>query len=80
MWLSRDPDFRAIRRQHPDRNFQSPADRVDDGDRAVSPLGSAQDFKSCGLKRVERIEDLDVRALRTQGIVGGDVFIRISIV
>jgi hypothetical protein len=80
MWLARDPDFRAIWRQHPDRNFQSPADRVDDGDSAISPLGSAQDFKSSGLEWVERIEDLDVRALRTQGIVGGGVTIRMSIV
>ena len=76
MRLARDPDFRAIWRQHPDRNFQSPADGVDDGDRAISPLGSAQDFKSSGLEWVERIEDLDVRALRTQGIVGGGVTIR----
>ena len=73
MWLPRDPDFRAIWRQHPDWNFQSPADRVEDGDRAISPLGPAQDFKSSGLEWVERIEDLDVRALRTQGIVGGGV-------
>lgn len=78
MRLARDPDFRAIWRQHPDRNFQSPADGVDDGDRAISPLGSAQDFKGSGLEWVERIEDLDVRALRTQGIVGGGVFIRMS--
>ena len=77
MWLARDPDFRTIWRQHPDRNFQSPADGVDDGDRAISPLGSAQDFKSSGLEWVERIEDLDVRASRTQGIVGGGVLIPI---
>ena len=75
MWLACDLDFRAIWRQHPDRNFQSPADGVDDGDRAISPLGSAQDFKSSGLEWVERIEDLDVRASRTQGIVGGGVLI-----
>lgn len=80
MWLARDPDFRAIWRQHPDRNFESPASRVDDGDCSISPLGPAQDFKSAGLEWVERIEDLDVRALRTQGIVGGGVFTRISIV
>ena len=73
MWLVRDSDCRAIWRQHPYRNFQPPADRVDDGDRAISPVGSAQDFKSSGLEWVERIEDLDVRALRTQGIVGGGV-------
>ena len=76
MWLACDRDFRAIWRQHPDRNLQSPADGVDDGDRAISPLGSAQDFKSSGLEWVERIIDLDVRALRTQGILGGGVTIR----
>jgi len=75
MWLARDPDLRAIWRQHPNRNLQSPADGVDDGDRAIFPLGSAQDFESSGLEWMERIKDLDVRALRTQGIVGGGVFI-----
>jgi len=77
MWLARDPDFRTIWRQHPDRNFQSPADRVDDGDRTISPLGPPQDLNSSGLEWVKRIEDLDVRALRTQGIVGGGVLIPI---
>jgi hypothetical protein len=76
MWLFRDPDFRAIWRQHPDRNFQSPADWVDDGDRTISPLRPAQDFESSSLEWVKRIEDLDMRALRTQGIVGGGVSIR----
>ena len=75
MWLTRDPNFRAIWRQHPYRNFQSPADGIDDRDRAISPFGPAQDFKSSGLEWVERIEDLDVRALRTQGIVGEGVTI-----
>jgi hypothetical protein len=74
--LACDPDFRAIWRKHPDRNLQPPPDRVDDGDCAISRLGSAQDFKSSGLEWVERIEDLDVRALCTQGIVGGGVCIR----
>jgi hypothetical protein len=79
MWLACDPDFGAIWRQHPDRNFQSPAERVDDRDRAISPLGPAQDFKSNSSEWVERVEDLDVSALRTQGILGGGVIIRISI-
>jgi hypothetical protein len=79
MWLFRDPDFRAIWRQHPDRNFQSPADWVDDGDRTISPLRPAQDFESSSLEWVKRIEDLDMRALRTQGIVGGGVSIRMPI-
>jgi hypothetical protein len=78
MWLACDPDFGAIWRQHPDRNFQSPADRVDDKHRAISPLGPAQDFKSSGLEWVERIKDLNVRALRTQGIVSADATIHTS--
>ena len=80
MWLLRDLDFRAIWRQHPDWNFQPPTDRVDDGDRAISPLRPAQDFKSSGLEWMERIEDLDVRALRTRGILGGGVLIPICTV
>jgi hypothetical protein len=80
MRLARDPDFRAIRRQHPNRNLQPPANRVDDGDRAIFPLRPAQDFNSSTLEWVKRIEDLDVRARRTQGIVGGGVTIPICIV
>jgi hypothetical protein len=78
MWLARDPDFRTVWQQHPDRNFQSPANRVDDRDRTISPHGPPQDLNSGGLEWVKRIEDLDVRALRTQGIVGGGVCIPTS--
>ena len=80
MWLLRDPDIRAIWREHPNRNLQSRAGSVNDGDRPIAPLRPADNLKASAVERVERIEDLDVRALRTQGIVGGGVIIRTSIV
>ena len=76
MWLLRDPDIRAIWREHPNRNLQSPAGSANDGDRPIAPLRPADNLKGSAVERVERIEDLDVRALRTQGIVGGGVGIR----
>jgi hypothetical protein len=73
MRLYRDLDLGAIWRQHPDWNLQAPTDRVNDGDRTISRLRPPQDFKSSAVEWVERIEDLDVRFLRAQGIVGGGV-------
>ena len=75
MWLLRDPDIRAIWREHPNRNLQSRAGSVNDGDRPIAPLRPTDDLTSGTVERVERIEDLDVRALRTQGIVDGGVLI-----
>ena len=75
MWLLRDPDIRAISREHPNRNLQSRAGSVNDGYRPIAPLRSANNLKGSAVERVERIEDLDVRALRTRGIVGGGVLI-----
>jgi len=80
MRLFRDLDLGAIWRQHPDWNLQAPTDRVNDGDRTISRLRPPQDFKSSAVEWVERIEDLDVRFLRAQGIVGEGVTIRTSIV
>jgi hypothetical protein len=80
MWLLRDPDIRAISREHPNRNLQSRAGSVNDGYRPIAPLRSANNLRGSAVERVERIEDLDVRALRTQGIVGGGVTTRMSIV
>jgi len=73
MWLLRDPDIRAIWREHPNRNLQSRAGGVNDGNRPIAPLRPTDNLKGGTVERVERIEDLDVRALRTQGIVGGGV-------
>ena len=48
---------------------------------APSPrLGSADDLQSSAMKRVKRIENLNVRSFRTQGIVGADGIIRMCIV
>src|ERR1017187_6528714 len=68
----------AIRQQHPHGDLQPFSASIDDRDRAISPLGPAEDLKSRTIKRMERIENLDLVALREQGIVGADVFIRTS--
>ena len=75
----RDLDLGAIRRQHPDRNFQTPPHWVNDRDRSISPLRSAEDLKGSAMERVERIKHLNVRGFCAQGIVSADAFIRISI-
>jgi|CZKL01.1.fsa_nt_gi hypothetical protein len=67
----------AIRQQHPHGDLQPFSASIDDRDRAISPLGPAEDLKSRTIKRMERIENLDLVALREQGIVGADVFIPI---
>jgi hypothetical protein len=73
-----DLDRGAIRQQHPYRDLQPFSASIDDTDRAISPLGPSEDLKSRTIKRMERIENLDLGAFREQGIVGADVFIRIS--
>src|SRR6266849_2459678 len=74
----RDLYLSAIRQQHPDRNFQSLPRWIGDSDSSISPLRSAEDLKSSAVKWVERIEDLDVRAFRAQGIVSVGATIPIS--
>jgi hypothetical protein len=71
-------DAATLRRQHPNWNLQPLAGWVDDGDCSISPLRSAQDLNSGATERMEGVKDLDVRALRTQGIVGGGVTTRMS--
>ncbi len=70
-----DLDRGAIRQQHPYGDLQPFSASIDDRDRAISPLGPAEDLKSRTIKRMERIENLDLVALREQGIVGADVII-----
>jgi hypothetical protein len=70
-----DLDHGAIRQQHPHRDLQPFPASVDDRDRAISPLGPAEDFECRSIKWVERIEDLHLGAIRAQGIVGADVII-----
>ena len=62
-------DATAVRSQHPKGNLQSPAGCVKDRDRSISPLRPAKNLKSSAAERMERVEDLDVRAFCAQGIV-----------
>src|SRR5258705_6191423 len=73
-----DLDHGAIRQQHQHRHLQPFPASVDDRDRAISPLGRAEDFECRSIKWVERIEDLHLGAIRAQGIVGADVIIPMS--
>jgi hypothetical protein len=79
MRARRDLHLAGIRRQHPHRNLQSPPGGVDDTDRAVSPGWSTDDAKGHAMKRVERVEDLDVRGFYARGIVGAGGTILTSI-
>jgi hypothetical protein len=72
-------DLRAIRRQHPDRNLQSPSRWVHDRDRTISPLRSAEDLKGNAMEWMKGVEDLDVRIFRAQGILGVGVTTRTCI-
>src|SRR5260370_38292368 len=74
-----DPHLSAVRQKHPHRNLQTLACRVDDRDRAISPLRSTDDLKGDAIERVEWVEDLDVRVFYAQGIVSVDAFIRMCI-
>jgi hypothetical protein len=75
----RDLHLGAIPRQHPDRNLQSLPRWVNDRDRPISPLRSAEDSQGNTMERMKGVEDLNVGSVRAQGIVGVGVFIRISI-
>src|SRR4051794_1923311 len=70
-----DLDRGAIRHQHPHGDLQPFSASIDDRDCTISPLGPADDLKSRTMKRMERIENLDLVAFREQGIVGADVTI-----
>ena len=76
----RDLDLSAIWQQHPDRNLQSLPSWINDSDRSVAPLRSAEDLKDNTAKRVERVEDLDVPAFCAQGIVSVGAIIPMSTV
>jgi hypothetical protein len=66
----------AFPRQHPDWNLQSPPAWVHDTDRPISPLRSAKDLQGSTMKRVKGVEDLNIRIVRAQGIVGVGVITR----
>jgi hypothetical protein len=75
---SGDHELGAFPQKHPDRNLQSPPAWIDDTDRPISPLRSAKDPQGSAMKRVKGVEDLNVRAVRAQGIVGVGVTTRMS--
>jgi hypothetical protein len=57
-------------RQHPARNLQTLPGCVNDADRPIPPLGPTKDLQGGTVKGVKRIEDLNIRIIRAQGIVG----------
>ena len=77
--LLRDRDLGTLRQQHPDRNLQSPPGWIHDTNRPISPLRSAKDPQGNTMKRVKRIEDLNICNIRAQGIVGVGAIIHIFI-
>ena len=76
MPLFRDHGSGALRFQHPDRNLQSPPTWVQNANGPVTSLRSAKDPQSCTMKRVKGVEDLNIRIVRAQGIVGVGVITR----
>ena len=73
-----DRDLGAFRRQHPDWNFQPLPAWIHDTDRPISSLRSAKDPQGNTMEWVKGVEDLNIRIVRAQGIVGVGVIIRIS--
>jgi hypothetical protein len=73
-------DVRGGRREHPHRNLQALACWVEDRDGTIAALGFTKDSKAIAVKRMKGIENLNVRAVRTQGIVRDDGSIPMSIV
>jgi hypothetical protein len=60
MWAFSDLDLGAIPRQHPDRDLQSPPGWVTDTDRSISSFRSAKDLQGSTMKRVKRVENVDI--------------------
>ena len=71
-------DLGAFPQQHPDWNFQPFPTWVHDPDRPISSLRSAKDLQGNSTERVKGVEDLNIRIVRAQGIVGVGVIIPIS--
>ena len=72
-------DLSALRRQHPDRNLQSPSGWVNDTYRSISPFRSAEELNGHAMEWVKGVEDLEICMFRAQGIVGVGVIIPICI-
>ena len=69
-------DLDAFPQKHPDWNFQSSPAGVHDADCPVPPLRFAKDLQGSPTKRVKGVEDLNIRIVRAQGIVGVGVITR----
>ncbi len=65
------------RREHPHRNLQVLAYRIEHRDCTVAALGSTNDSKPIAAERMKRVENFDVRSVRTRGIVRDGGIIRI---
>jgi hypothetical protein len=66
-------------RQHPDRNLQTLPGCVNNADRPIAPLGPTKDLQGSTAKGVKGVENLDLRIIRAQGIVGVGALIPICI-
>ena len=73
-----DLDPGAIPGQHPRRNLQTLPGCVNDADRPIATLRSADNLQGSAIKRVKGVEDLNIRMIRAQGIVGVGATIRMS--
>ena len=71
-----DRDLGAFLQQHPDWNFQPLPAWVHDTNRPISSLRSAKDLQGNPMERVKGVEDLNIRFVRAQGIVGVGVTTR----
>src|SRR5262249_10235083 len=58
------------------RNLQSLAGWVNDTDGSISPLRSAEDLQGSTMKRVKRVEDLNIRINPCSGYCGAGATIR----
>src|ERR1700732_794745 len=76
MRLFRDHGPGALRFQHPDRNLQSPPTWIQNANGPVTSLWSAKDLQGGTMERVKWVEDLSIRIVRAQGIVGVGVITR----
>ena len=75
----RDRDLGTLRQQHPDGNLQSPPGWIHDTDRPISSLRSAKNPQGNTMKRVKGVEDLNIRIVGAQGIVGVGAITRMCI-
>jgi hypothetical protein len=64
-------DVSSIGANHPYRNLQSPACWIYNRDGTISPFWSPGDSQAITVQGMKRIENADVRRIRTQGTVDG---------